>query len=140
MGPLLFLIYVNDVDDSLLNCKLFKFADDMKLSIHFPATDIHFSRHILLQQDLSSIQDWCSRWILEINCSKCVCLHFGHNNPNQSYQIEDAIIPNSTEVVDLGVLVNTNLKPSAQCRRAAAKAQRMLAIIKMAFASFDIRT
>ena len=140
LGPLLFLIYVNDIDDCVLHCKLYKFADDMKLSLHFPASDIDFSRNTLLQQDLSSIHDWCSKWLLKINCSKCVCLHFGHNNPNVSYKIDDAVIPNSADVVDLGILINTNLKPSAQCRRAAAKAQRMLAIIKMAFASFDIRT
>ena len=115
LGPLLFLIYVNDIDDSLLHWKLFKFADDMKLSLHFPASDTNFSRRFLLQQDLSSIQDWCSKWLLNINCSKCVCLHFGHNNPNGSNQICDAIIPNSADV-DLGILIHRNLKPSAQCR------------------------
>lgn len=75
---------------------------------------------------------------MKVNCSKCVCLHFGHNNPKRNYQIGDAIIQNSADVLDLGVLVNTNLKPSAQCRRAAAKAQRMLAVIKLAFVSFDV--
>ena len=44
-----------------------------------------------------------------------VCLHFGHTNPNGSYKVGDAVIPNSADVVvDLGILINTNLKPSAQ--------------------------
>ena len=36
-------------------------------------------------------------------------------------------------MVDLGVIISNDLKPSAQCLRTAARANRMLGIIKLAF-------
>ena len=35
LGPLLFLVFINDVDDCILHSKVLKFADDMKNLLEF---------------------------------------------------------------------------------------------------------
>ena len=140
LGPLLFLLYINDVDDCLSNSKLYKFADDMKLVLNFPRTTVVIQSQQLMQNDLSSIFEWCSKWLLKINPSKCACMHFGRNNPHMSYCIGGIAISACKECVGLGVLITANLKPSAQCLRIANKAQKMLSIIKLAFRALDIKS
>jgi len=62
LGPTLFIIYVNDLPDTILSFSGI-FANDTKL--YCPITspfDID-----LLQQDLNSVLDWCGTWLLFLN-------------------------------------------------------------------------
>ena len=63
LGPLLFLIYINDLADNLSsNVKLF--ADDTSLSsvIH----DVHVSAG-KLNEDLKKISEWAFQWKIVFN-------------------------------------------------------------------------
>lgn len=68
---------------------------------------------------------------------KCACLHIGHNNPSRSYKVNDVEIPETDEMIDLGVVFTEDLKPSAHCQRIVAKAHRMISTIKLAFKFSD---
>ena len=57
LGPLLFLIYVNDLPQSILTSYPFLFADDTKL---LSAIKGH-SDSLALQEDLAFVEDWCSK-------------------------------------------------------------------------------
>ena len=72
LGPLLFLIYVNDLPLSINSSSLLLFADDTKClkSIDCP----HDCD--LLQNDLSLLSDWSLKWKLLFNVFKCVNLTF----------------------------------------------------------------
>ena len=69
LGPLLFLIYIDDVtsehlsQDSMLNL----FADDMLL--FKPVSDFHH-----LQDDIESIKNWTDSNHLSLNTKKCKCM------------------------------------------------------------------
>ena len=69
---------------------------------------------------------------------KCACVHFGLHNPRRSYFIDDNQICSAESVLDLGVVITNDLKPSTHCLRAIAKAQKMLSILKLAFKFLDI--
>ena len=120
LGPLLFLIYIDDIDTGI-SSNIIKFADDIKLfsSLNradhssFDGTDNLFDWP--LQRDLDLISDWCNSWLLKLNPDKCSCLHIGRSNPHIKYNIKDSLIPPSDSVVDLGVVLTKDLKPSTHC-------------------------
>ena len=72
LGPLLFLIYVNDMPKSILS-HVFLFADDTKLI----QTISTLADHVQLQTDLDNLAKWCDVWQLKFNVTKCKVIHFG---------------------------------------------------------------
>lgn len=128
LGPLLFLIYINDLDTGLLS-KVSKFADDTKLGID--AAD--HNRVMALRQDLASIGKWSEEWQMPFNCSKCEVLHVGRGNPRAEYALLGSPVRETSQVPDLGVLVTSDFKFSAHCLVAEKRAQKMLGYIKRVF-------
>ena len=65
LGPLLFLIYINDLDNGTVS-KMSKFADDTKLS--------YSSRNpeevLKLQEDLNRLVDLANTWQMNFNIDK----------------------------------------------------------------------
>ena len=57
LGPILFLIYINDIDDNMMS-KVLKFADDTKL-ISAVATDQDID---FVTQDLCNLASWSREW------------------------------------------------------------------------------
>jgi len=93
LGPILFLIFINDLDSEIINWIL-KFADDSKLF----GEDQSESDHQCLQQDLQKLFDWSVKWQMEFNLDKCKVMHFGRNNQHYKYSM------NSMNSRQLGVV------------------------------------
>lgn len=78
LGPILFLIYINDIVDIFgkdLTAKLY--ADDVKMY-----TVIDDIRCIAsLQSDLDRLGRWADEWQLSIAVNKCSVLHIGKKQP-----------------------------------------------------------
>ena len=67
LGPLLFLIHINDLCDMIENCSLFLYADDTVLVAN--DIDIH-EAHSKLENDLTRVAGWCRGNKLSINIKK----------------------------------------------------------------------
>ena len=75
LGPLLFVIFINDLDDGVIN-KLLKFADDTKIvSKVGTANDVK-----VLQHDLHKLFQRSKNWQMLFNTDKSKIIHFGFNN------------------------------------------------------------
>ena len=83
LGPILFLIYINDLDDDITS-KVLKFADDTKVfrKIKTDADRQH------LQDDLNKLIEWSEKWKMLFNFGKCKCLHIGHGNEDHKKDID----------------------------------------------------
>ena len=84
LGPLLFLLFVNDMVDIFekdVTCKLF--ADDVKI---YSVID-NSAAISPLTKALESLCAWSLKWQLSINIPKCNVLHLGKKNPRHSYII-----------------------------------------------------
>ena len=95
-----------------------------------------------LQTDVYNDYDaykWSQTWLLPFNISKCVVMHYGHNNKNISYYINGIPLAESDTERDLGVLFSTNLKWKNQVITACNKANQMLGRIKKSFTHFDYK-
>jgi len=66
MGPLLFLIYINDIV-SVIKSPALLFADNIK--IFCPIVNRQASA-LQLQQDLLALKEWSMKWLLKFNISK----------------------------------------------------------------------
>ena len=75
LGPLLFLIYINDLPD-VIDCLNALFADDTK--VYSPVQTIDDAR--ALQNNLNNLDEWSDKWQLSFNVSKCKVVHFGNGN------------------------------------------------------------
>jgi len=101
LGPLLFLIFVNDLPD-WIKTNIRMFADDTKIWIKI-VTQEDVTK---LQEDLNSLCDWSKKWLLQFNPQKCVVMHIGHNmnsryhfsQDNQNWELKSV-----SEEKDLGV-------------------------------------
>lgn len=125
LGPLLFLVYINDLDKGII-AKLSKFADDSKLLKSLKsAADANAIRN-----DLLTLENWAETWQMEFNVEKCAVLHAGNSNPCNEYKFCNSVLKSVNSERDLGVMVDKKVKFSDQCTKAANTANASLAIIK----------
>ena len=71
-GPLLFLIYINDLPDCVTSSTVRLFADDTVL--YHGMLPIPIADTADLQRDLDALQAWECKWLMEFNPSKCQIL------------------------------------------------------------------
>ena len=77
LGPLLFLLFTNDLHKHLLNCGCILFADDTTLYMcHENLNYISFC----IEQDLLILSDWFKANSLTLNLTKSVAIMFKHKN------------------------------------------------------------
>ena len=74
LGPLLFLVYVNDISEHLLSLTRL-FADDSSLFVS--ATNINDIEGIL-NHDLAIITNWAKMWLVKFNPSKTEAILFSY--------------------------------------------------------------
>jgi hypothetical protein len=86
LGHLLFIMFVNDIDNSVLS-HLLKFADDTKLFrciAHPDGVD-------MLRDDLRSLYEWSEDWQTLFNIDKSKVMHFGAKNTKAKSSISRVV-------------------------------------------------
>ena len=133
LGPLLFLIFLNDLSDCINHCDLSCFADDTRIY-----KSISFSHDaILLQEDLLNLADWSTVNNMKLHDDKFVFINFHtrHKNfslsnlpfykENMCYTTKDGHILESSEyVTDLGVTFSEKLDWSSHISTIVKKAKQ----------------
>ena len=130
LGPLLFLIFINDIDEAVLSIDIIKkFADDTKVG-QVIGNDEDRKK---LQEALDELGRWATDWGMAFNVKKCKVMHIGNKNPNHQYSMGNQQLETTEEERDIGVIMSSNLKPTAQCNKAARTAKTVLGQISRAF-------
>lgn len=122
LGPILFLIFINDLVDKLQFSMPLLFADDLKLL--FRIESLMDCKN--LQKDLDIIVDWCNRNCMQINVQKCcvITLHRRKNPILHEYFINNVKINRVNTVKDLGIYIDCNLKFNDHLNHVMLKANR----------------
>ena len=103
LGPLLFIIFINDLPDHIINSDAFLFADDSKL--HCYSTPIQTN----IQDDVDGFTQWKNLNKMESNNEKCSLLSFNLNE-TPIVVIDGNVIAEVPFIKDLGVTVDRSLK------------------------------
>ena len=104
LGPLLFLIFINDLPDGLKSFASL-FADDLKFVTRT-------MNHNETQCDIEKLNQWQKQWLLKFNVDegKCKVLHIGKNNPRLDYFMDGKLLPSVEFEKDLGLNITENLQ------------------------------
>ena len=128
LGPLLFLLYINDISSVVSHSRVKLFADDVTIykEILCPA-DVD-----LLQLDLSKVVQWARKWLLQLNPDKCesIVLSNKRSPPVPKYYLDAKLISSKSVVRYLGVFVDSHLNWNDHCKYVAAKATRSLNFLR----------
>ncbi|GBM90559.1 putative RNA-directed DNA polymerase from transposon BS [Araneus ventricosus] len=107
LGPLLFMLFINDLTCVLKYSGCFLFADDLKLfgSIR---SDLD---SVLLQRDLDCLFKWCIDNRLHLNTEKCSVLSYTRKAQPliHVYKINNLVLSRSNTITDLGIIFDSKL-------------------------------
>ena len=128
LGPVLFLVYINDIDEGVTGI-ISKFADDTKI-----ASTVACNNQVKeMQNNLDRLSEWGKIWHMSFNTDKCKVLHIGYRNEKAIYNLNGIQLKSVDSEVDLGVTISSNLKPSQQCSEVVKKANKIIGLIGRSF-------
>ena len=128
LGPELFKLYINDLP-SVLNAGCLLYADDLKLWMEVNSIE----EADQLQDALNALDSWSNTWFLPINKDKCAVLPIGATEPLGTYHIGGHLLRVLSQEKDLGVLVSSDLKTTADTLKKVATATRIFGSIRRSF-------
>ena len=128
LGPLLFLIYINDLATSTQFSHVLSFADDTKC---FKVISNHLDS-LQLQQDLKSLATWSDNNHMKFNTSKFIHLRF-NSKFSTSYRVNNIPITHSNTHRDLGLIISSNLSWKEHYSSIISKAYRSLGLLRRTF-------
>jgi hypothetical protein len=135
LGPLLFLIYTNDLDQTIDFSRIIKYADDIKLFQAFPCHDKDTASK--LQHDLNKIELWSTQNGLSLNTNKTKIMNFGNRNPCNSYSIGNTPLERVDVFKDLGILISSPYGFKQHIFHMCSRANRTLGMILKSFSIRD---
>ena len=128
LGPLLFILFINDMPSSCFSSKTGLFADDAKVFKKI-ANNLDC---ILLQADLDRLYEWSVTWKMNFNHSKCKILTVSRRKAPvcYKYMLNGNILEHVTSFKDLGVLVSSDLSWKGHINNIVSKCNRVNGMIK----------
>ena len=131
IGPLLFLIYINDLP-SIFSSKLTRslFDDDAKISLSYTNN----TERSILQSWLNDLYDWIVKLNLQIAFKKCAFMSIGKSDISY-YSLNTTLISKYSNFRDLGIVCDDNIKLNIHINNISGKAYIIMNIICRCFIS-----
>ena len=136
LGPILFLVYINDLPGAIKGIMKI-FADDAKVYYGIESIDTPQ----FMQDDLNRADLWAILWGMIFNSKKCHHMHVGENSVVSTYSMGAGENMSEIQKVnsekDLGLIVDDKLKFREHVTRKVNVANRHLGIIFRTFTYMD---
>ena len=132
LGPILFILFVNDIPE-LIKSIILMYADDTKLI----SAILSDSPTNSLASDLKLLEEWSEKFQMKFHPNKCHVMHFGSKNPMHDYTMRKDNELHTLEKVssekDLGITIDNKLKFSEHINAKINKANQIVGCIKYSF-------
>ena len=127
LGPLLFLIYINDMPDVVSEGTFIRlFADDCLAYRHIKTEE----DQTVLQGDLDKLHEWTIKWGMRFNPGKCQIMHLARTKPRTKfYELSNVLLETVDSAKYLGVVVSNDLQWHKQVCAVAKRANSALHLI-----------
>ena len=128
LGPVLFLLYINDLPDVAVHSTVRLFADDC--IVYRPIRNNDDT--ILLQNDLNKIAEWEFMWQMQFNIDKCFVLRVGRPKHKllHLYTLHNQNLSETDCAKYLGVTITSDLQWNQHINNITNKANRILGLLR----------
>ena len=138
LGPILFVIYINDLPEMVNNSTVYLFADDTNIFKEISC----FADIDDLQEDLTALQEWSDKWLLRFHPDKCVVLSLGKTKEDAHQYFltkdnKDFQLKNVNQETDLGITVDSSLSFDQHVQAKVNKANSITGLIRRTFNYLD---
>jgi hypothetical protein len=136
LGPLLFLIYVNDINNASSMFKYVLYADDTTLISTFCSFCDTESAELQINNELNKIYQWlcANKLSLNIGKTKYMIFHSPHRKePNidfHAFSINGTLLERTNEFNFLGSIITSNLSWKKHCSMLCNKLSRTIGTLK----------
>ena len=131
LGPLLFIIYINDLNSLSENLKIITFADDTSLFL----SDMHYENlESVMNKELQSVKTWFDSNKLKLNIEKTCFQIFTKQKDKElpELKIDEVNIRHSHTVKFLGLLLDSQLTFKAHIKNLSTKLSQIAGVINRA--------
>ena len=131
LGPLFYIIFINDMFESITIARPFTYADDTKLLM---VMEDSFNS-VLLQEDLDEVSLWSTSWDLSLNPDKSYHVHYHFSSIlcNNEYFINMDPVSSIHQIKDLGIMFSSDLQWNLHYKNIISKAYKMLYTLRRIF-------
>ena len=128
LGPILFLVYINDFHEYINHSTLRLFADDSIIYKTIKTTEDAEK----LQEDLTAAAKWEKDWLMYFHPDKCSVLQVTtKRNPiSYDYTLHQHILQKETSTKYLGITIQKDLKWNKHIDNISASASKQLNFLK----------
>jgi len=133
LGPLLFIIYIDDLPEKLTNTAIL-YADDSSVMSIIRETEDRARVAESLNNDLAEIQKWASKWNVLFGAAKCKSVTISSlqdaagNHPELHFM--DSILTEADEVELLGITIRKELSWNHILKNMATNAGKRLGLLR----------
>lgn len=138
LGPLLFLVFVNDLRYSMDTNSFYQFADDTSCIIYNTSISELSGK---LSQVAENMLKWCSANNLVLNVGKTGLVSFKHfNNKSLLVRMNERSVEQVENIKFLGVTIDTNLTWHSQTNHVISKLNSCCCAIRFLRGSFNLQS
>ena len=130
LGPLLFLIYVNDMKNSSSILKFIQFADDTTILFNCSKFDVLKST---LEAEGNKVVEWlvANKLLINLTKTQSMLFTFKRHKPLLSVKLNDIVINEQENVTFLGVVIDHKLNWKAHISHICSKVSKSIAILRL---------
>jgi hypothetical protein len=134
LGPLLFVIFINDVKKCFKHSRVLLYADDLKIYRKINNVD----DQSLLQEDLNRFDHYCSQNHLQLSLNKCKLITFTKKiKINEfNYSLGGKSLTRVSNIKDLGITLDSKLHFDIHIQNIIRKAFKMYGFVMRSSCEF----
>ena len=128
LGPMLFLLYVNELPKAVEASKVACFADDTKVLKQID----NLQDSVGLQNDINNLNSWATDKGLKFNQMKCKCQCITRKKTTveHPYTLNEVALETLQEEKDFGVWVSSELSLKKQVIEQSSKVNKLLGFVR----------